>query len=1215
MFVCIYVVIYFRAWYDGCGRENVRIFPGSAPVGGTSSRIRKQALRDPTYDLKAMLLDGRRDEISHYQSKEIEAQKPERRAEETNRITATKPAFKCQNCGRAPHHDTICPAKGKECNHCGKLNHFARVCLSRTKGKSKAKPNKYTKRSKSLRPLTHSESNSDDEYLYPVKTNAKRRPYTRVKVLGYSCNAMVDTGASINVMDKETFAKLPAITLEKTTTRAFAYDNQKPVTFIGKFDALVETRKRYAIATFYVVNNNTSGNLISADTAQELGLVTLHLNKISTPTQSSTLVTNDDNLNKRIAKHSSVFQGLGKLKDSAVKLNIDENIVPVAEPQRRVPFHIREKVKIAIEKLLEDEIIEKVPDTQATPWISPIVAVPKGDESVRICVDMRKANQAIQRVRHPIPTVDDVNLQLTGAKVFSKLDLSQAYHQLELHEESRYITTFSTHLGLFRYKRLNYGTNAAAEIFQNALQTALQGIPGVCNIADDIIIFGINREEHDKALDACLKRLSDKGLTLNATKCKFLSTSLSFFGQIFSQAGTHPDPKHVLDLLKAPVPANVHEVRSFLGMANYNSKYIANYATVSAPLRELMKKSTHFHWTADHQHAFDKLKNALTTAPVMAYFDTNKETIITVDASPVGISAILAQEGLNSNDCRVVAYASRALSPVEKRYSQTEKEALSIVWAVEHFHLFLYSKAFKLITDHKPLEVIYGSFKSKPSARIERWVLRLQPYRFIVQYKPGVDNPADYLSRHPTTESISKQEKMTESYINLITNAAVPKTLTITELEDATNKDRALQGLRAAIRLNRWDSDAVRPFKSVRDELTIGDHNLILRSNRIVIPTSLQQRAIDLAHATHQGLAKTKSLLREKVWFPDIDNMVKDTIARCRPCQATGRLDPQEPLQMTDMPDGPWQKIHVDFYGPLPSGEYLLVVIDRYSRYPEVEIVRSTKASSVIPKLDKMFATHGIPDTITSDNGPPFNGSDYERYLTTLGINKHSSTPRWPQGNAEVERFNQPLGKALKTATIEGKVWQQEINRFLLQYRTTPHSTTKVSPAELLFNRVVQGAFPSLKKSNVVDRHKEARENELSSQRYNKQYADRRRRTKPSDLKVGDYVLVKQDRQNKLTATFSETPYTLTERNNSRVTATNKQGHTVTRNVSHFKRIAMPTGHDNDDVHQETGPIRNYNDNYKDLTHKQDQPLRRSSRVRKEPQRFGSPLPSAMIRK
>jgi len=220
-----------------------------------------------------------------------------------------------------------------------------------------------------------------------------------------------------------------------------------------------------------------------------------------------------------------------------------------------------------------------------------------------------------------------------------------------------------------------------------------------------------------------------------------------------------------------------------------------------------------------------------------------------------------------------------------------------------------------------------------------------------------------------------------------------------------------------------------------------------------------------------------------------------------------------------------------------------------------------------------------------------------------------------------VERFNQPLGKALKTATSEGKVWQQELNRFLLQYRTTLHSTTKVSPAELLFNRVVKGTFPLLTKNNVVDRHKEARENELSSQRYNKQYADRRRRTKPSDLRVGDYVIVKQNRRNKLTSTFSETPYTVTERNNSKVTARNKQGHTVTRNVSHFKRITMPTAHDNDDVHYETGLIRNSNENHKDndkdkdLTDEQNKPLRRSNRVRKEPQRFGSPLPSALLRK
>ena len=267
-------------------------------------------------------------------------------------------------------------------------------------------------------------------------------------------------------------------------------------------------------------------------------------------------------------------------------------------------------------------------------------------------------------------------------------------------------------------------------------------------------------------------------------------------------------------------------------MANYNCKYIPDYATVTAPLRDLTKKDAHFKWEAVHQHAFEKLKHSLTSVPVMAYFDTQKDTVITVDASPVGTSAILAQEQPHSDDCHIVAYASMALSPVEKRYSRTEKEALSIVWAVEHFHLFIYGKLFKLITDHKPLEVIYGNPKSKPSARIERWVLRLQPYQFTVQYKPGIKNPADFLSRHPTKDSVSQQEQMTEQYLSLITSSAVPKTMTITEIMDATNCDRTLQSLRAGIRLNWWDCDAIKPFQRVRDELTIGAHNLILRGNR-----------------------------------------------------------------------------------------------------------------------------------------------------------------------------------------------------------------------------------------------------------------------------------------------------------------------------------------------------------------------------------------------
>ena len=224
-------------------------------------------------------------------------------------------------------------------------------------------------------------------------------------------------------------------------------------------------------------------------------------------------------------------------------------------------------------------------------------------------------------------------------------------------------------------------------------------------------------------------------------------------------------------------------------MANCSSKYIQDYATITAPLRELTKKNVRFKWTYQHQQAFETLTQALTSALVMAYFDVNKETLVAVDASPVGISAILGQRIKETDDYRVVAYASRALTAVERRYSQTEREALAIVWAVEHYHLFLFGANFTLITDHKPLEVIYGSPKSKPSARIERWVLRLQPYDFAVVYKSGTDNSADYMSRHPTKFSTRKKKRITEAYVNFVARNAVPKAMTLTEIQEATNND------------------------------------------------------------------------------------------------------------------------------------------------------------------------------------------------------------------------------------------------------------------------------------------------------------------------------------------------------------------------------------------------------------------------------------------
>ena len=1204
-------------------------------IGGRSSRIRKRALRDPNYALKDMLLGGIRDESSTYQAKHIESK------EEMPAVPAVTHRFRanqqstsqkvCSHCGGAFPHKGLCPAKGKTCRNCNKPNHFAVACRS-SKTPQQHKAHFVTrKKSSAVRPLQHENDHSEDEYMYAVgntKHTAQGTPRINVTVGGYRFPILVDTGSTINVIDKNTFDRMKDIKLQQTKVKAYPYNTTNPVHFLGKFESLIQTKSRYAVSTFFVLKEENSGCLLSASTAQEMGIINVNLNKIAPAmpgkqgeiqikTDDPQIISDDPQINEIVQDYKAVFTGLGKLKGYSVKLNIDENAIPQAQPQRRVPFHIRKKVQAAVKELEREGIIETVPEDSPAQWVSPIVAVPKKDDSVRLCVDMRMPNKAIKRVRYPIPTVNDISIELNGAKFFSKLDLAQAYHQLPLHEDSRYITTFNTHLGLYRYTRLNYGTNAAMEIFQHVLQQNLQGIKGVLNLADDIFVFGKTRQEHDIALRNCLERLQDRGLTLNPKKCKFLQSSINFFGQIFSQQGTRPDPKRIEDLANASVPVNAKDVRSLLGMANYSAKYIPNYATITAHLRELTKKHVPFSWKECHQEAFEKLTIALSQAPVMGYFDVNRDTFVTVDASPVGISAILSQATPGSNDYTVIAYASRALSDVEKRYSQTEKEALSIVWGVEHFHLFLYGKEFTLVTDHNPLEVIYGTAASKPSARIERWVLRLQPYTFRILYRSGSENAADYLSRHPVKKGEKQQEKLAEEYVNFVTRHSVPKAMTLEEIARETKLDRTLQRLHAAIRVNMWDTDCLKPYRSLQDELTIGEQGIILRGTRIVIPTSLHQRAVDIAHENHQGISKTKALLREKVWFPGIDDLVQQTMQSCIACQAVGKPAPPEPLHLQDMPKGPWKKLHIDFYGPLPSGEYLLVVIDRYSRFPEVEIVRSTKASVVIPKLDKIFSVHGIPEAVKTDNGPPFSGEEFARYLTTLGIAFEPSIPCWPQANGEVERFNRSLGKALKTAVTEGKVWRQELHRFLLQYRTTPHSTTKVAPCELLFNRSVRGKLPSLDKKLVVNKHREACENERTSQSYQKEYADKRRHAKESTIQVGDTVLVRQYKQNKLTTTFNKVPYIVVSRKGTKVTAENSK-HKITRNVSHFKRVNAHVNLHPDCSESEDEDECDYDDyvdhNAEHIDNRGNANYTgRPTRNLQAPNRYGNPIPSDIL--
>ena len=328
------------------------------------------------------------------------------------------------------------------------------------------------------------DESTDEEYTYRITLHSMRdkiQPFTEITIGGKRVKCLIDSGAGVNVIDTCSFNQLESIPITPTSKRIYGYRSSEPLPVIGRFEAEIKSgvTSKSTVTQFCVVDG-CDGNLIGYETATDLGLLHI-INSVSTPKV--------DNI---IEDYKDCFEGLGKMKGKTAKLHVNDSAKPLAQKYRRLPFHIRDQVEAELKNLEELDIIERAEGP--TPWVSPIVVAPK-KTGIRICVDMRAANQAIERERHPVLTVEDLIVDLNGATVFSKIDLNQGYHQLELDEDSRSITTFATHIGLFRYKRLSFGINSAAEIFQKSIEDVLQGIDGVRNISDDIIVFGKNQSD------------------------------------------------------------------------------------------------------------------------------------------------------------------------------------------------------------------------------------------------------------------------------------------------------------------------------------------------------------------------------------------------------------------------------------------------------------------------------------------------------------------------------------------------------------------------------------------------------------------------------------------------------------------------------------------------------------------------------------------------
>ncbi|UYV67691.1 hypothetical protein LAZ67_5001628, partial [Cordylochernes scorpioides] len=632
---------------------------------------------------------------------------------------------------------------------------------------------------------------------------------------------------------------------------------------------------------------------------------------------------------------------------------------------------------------------------------------------------------------------------------------------------------------------------------------------------------------------------------------------LDILGHIVSSEGIKPDNRKIEAVLNFTIPKNIEMLRSFLGTCGFLRKFIPNFSKLAEPLNNLTRKNVRWNWDLKTNKAFQDLKESLTKEPCLAYYNLNSPTELITDASPIGLGAVLIQTQQNGIK-RPIAYASRSLTDTEKRYSQIEKETLGCVWAIEHFNTYIWGRKFVLKTDHKPL--IY-MLNPKNGAvlppRIQRLSWRLQPYDFEIEFIQGKQNIADIFSRQPLSNT--SDEKWLEDYVHKVLSITSEElqALSLKEIKVCTEQDPLFQKLKEMVQKGVWPyplNEEFKCFYKFKDELSIFD-NLILKGSRILLPSKLIKRVLRIAHETHQGMTRTKQLLREKYFWINMDFDIENLIRNCPICVRNQPLINDQPLQIVPLPSKPWMKLGIDIVGPI-GHHYVLTVIDYYSSYPEAMIIEDISSKTIIEKLMEIFARHGYPHEVVTDNGLQFVSTSMERFLKECGIRHIKASPYYPKSNGKIERFHRFLKKQFNSSSEEGKDWKEDLSRILMSYRTTPNRSTGKTPAFLLFSREIKTKLSSL----VND----AEEDESNIKEFNmvykekmKTYNDIIRKASPHNFEIGNLVYVANPNNGKLDSNFRSEHHVILENTsiNSFKLVNTKNGKIIHRNAKHLKHV------------------------------------------------------------
>lgn len=836
-------------------------------------------------------------------------------------------------------------------------------------------------------------------------------------------------------------------------------------------------------------NDHDNANKLTG-TEQSRSLDDLKINYHSDNLSADENARLKDFLKANLGTFSASLTDLGRTSFTQHSIHTG-SAVPIHQKSYRHSIAAKAEIASQTEKMLSAGLIEP----SDSMWSSPVVLVKKKNGEIRFCVDYRKLNAVTAPISFPLPQLTDIFDAVTEAKpkYFSLLDLRSGYHQISLHPDSREKSSFITHQGQFQFRAAPFGLKNLPSFFQLLMSRVFQNLhfKSVLCYLDDILVYSQNFDQHLVHLQEVFDRLNDANLKLHPRKCSFGLDKILYLGHVLSPQGVAVDDSKVKVIRDYPRPRTPKEIRSFLGLASYYRKFIANFSIIASPLNRLLRKDMKFVWDDSCEEAFVRLRQALTTAPVLIYPDMTKPFIINCDSSSQAIGFVLAQEDASARE-HPIAFGGRSLTACERAYSVTELEMLAMICAIKQFHCYLANSPFTVYTDHISLKYLQ-SLKMSTSGRLLRWSLQLQQYTFDVRYKKGKTNTnADALSRRSYPISSDGHDDAEEHLLAQVDNEVQQVDLNLIVEDDliapkepdgdaflieTANEQNKCLDCQPFIRylesgeLPENDKDARKLVIEI-SEYALHDgllfHYYQPRSrgpqksyiNQLVVPKSMRQRVLNGYHeeCSHPGFHRCYLSIRRKYYWRGMHSDLHRHITSCRQCQECKYPVPLNKPPLTSLPIkqifGRW---HMDILKLPRSKEgynYILLCVESLTRWPEMIMLKQQTAEAIAQALYReIFTRFGPPETLLSDRGANFLSKIVTELSSLFGVTRIHTASYSPRCNGACEIVNRSIWKMLRLHCKNEVEWPDFMPAIMYALRATTSANLGHSPAFLLFGR------------------------------------------------------------------------------------------------------------------------------------------------------------------